>query len=114
MRAYHIAAASVAMCSGLIFASYLKAAEINAGGQIAQMNRAGYLTVAETDPAPLYVPPRRPHQERPAVVAQMNRAQYAKPSAMTPKTAMTLPRRPFNPSALQPASAQMNRVLYDR
>lgn len=107
MRAYRIAVASVAMCSGLLMTSYLKAAEVDAQAPVAQMNRASYAAVAAAPS--VFVPPRRPHEMRqlPASVAQMNRANYVKPSGKAP-------RRPVPRPALEPVSAQMNRDIYDR
>lgn len=84
MLTYKIAMASVALCSALLLASYLKAAEV--------------------DPADLVKPP----------VAQMNRSLYTKPAETAPKPVVTLPRRPVSTHEPTPVSAQMNRVLYDR
>lgn len=111
MRAYQIAAASVAMCSGLLFASYLKAAEVDPVAPVAQMNRAGYAAMAGGDALPVFVPPRRPHdlREAPAAVAQMNRGLHAQPAPL-----LVLPRHPDDQRQYVPVSAQSNRVLYDR
>ncbi|MGL4279705.1 MAG: hypothetical protein ACRCS0_05010 [Albidovulum sp.] len=84
MLTYKIATASVTLCSGLLLASYLKAAEV--------------------EPAAALEPP----------VAQMNRALYIKPAEVAPKPVMTLPRRPITRHEPAPVSAQMNRVLYGR
>ncbi|MCA0272813.1 MAG: hypothetical protein LCH69_12215 [Proteobacteria bacterium] len=107
MRAYQIAAASVAMCTGLLFTSYLKAAEVDPQAPVAQMNRASYAAMAAAPS--VFVPPRRPQEMRqlPASVAQMNRAHYVKP-------AENAPLRPVPKPALQSVSAQMNRDIYDR
>ena len=84
MLTYKIATASVALCSTLLFASFIKAAEL--------------------DPQVTTKPP----------VAQMNRTHYVKPAEAEPKLVMTFPRRPVRKPEPAPVSAQMNRVLYDR
>ena len=109
MRAHHVAAGSMALCAGLLLTSYLKAAEADLSGHVAQMNRASYIRIAEGEAQPVYVPPRRPHQERRADVAQMNRGHYAKA-----KPVFLLPRRPDEQRQYMPAVAQSNRAIYDR
>lgn len=66
MSAYKIASLSIALCSGLLLASFLMAAESTTPAPYAQMNRASY-----DSPRP------------PVAIAQMNRAAYRKiaPSA---------------------------------
>lgn len=109
MRAYQIAAASMALCAGLLFTSYLKAAEVDLSGQSAQMNRANYARMAEGDAQPVYVPPRRPHNERRADVAQMNCGHYAKAEPV-----LLMPRRPDDQRQYIPVVAQSNRAIYGR
>lgn len=84
MLTYKIATASVALCSALLLASFVKAAEL--------------------DPQGVEKPP----------VAQMNRTSYVKPANEEPKLVMTFPRRPVRKPEPASVSAQMNRVHYDR
>jgi hypothetical protein len=111
MRAYQIAAASAVMCSSLLLTSYLKAAEVDEAGPVAQMNRASYAMRGESAASPMTALPRHPEDQRQYVaqVAQMNRGQYARPVPL-----LLLPRRPEDQRQYMPVVAQSNRALYDR
>lgn len=73
MSAYKIASMSIALCSGLLLASFLMAAESTAPVPHAQMNCASY-----HGPRPPVVALRtsRTDDRKIAPVAQMNRALY--------------------------------------
>ena len=78
MSAYKIASMSIALCSGLLLASFLMAAESSAPAPYAQMNRASY----DSSGRPVAVTRVKPAADRKiAPVAQMNRAFYHKVSA---------------------------------
>lgn len=109
MRVYRIVVASMALCSGLLFTSYLKAAEADAASPVAQMNRAAY--VQKADNRSIFAPPRRPLDVglRATVVAQMSPATYVRPELL-----LMVPHRPEDARQHLPVVAQSNRVLYDR
>ena len=103
MTAFKIAAASAVLCSGLLFTSFLMAAEEFVPQPYAQMNRAEY-----GRPAALMSP----------AVAQMNRAGYDTPAALPqqPDARFSLKVYAVLTGKVAPARAhaQMNRALYDR
>lgn len=108
MRAYQIVMASVAMCSGLLFTSYLKAAEADGASPVAQMNRATYLERSRADP--VFVPPRRAQSRLPDLTGAG--AGSLSPAGVSPK--VVLPRRPEDTRQFMPVVAQSNRLIYDR
>ena len=78
MSAYKIASMSIALCSGLLLASFLMAAESTTPAPHAQMNRASY----DSPGRPVAVTRmKRTGDRKIAPVAQMNRALYRKVSA---------------------------------
>lgn len=103
MTAFKIATASVVLCSGLLFTSFLMAAEDVIPRNYAQMNRAAY------DSPSVQAAPQ---------VAQMNRADYDRPATPPrhPGTRVTLRAYALLTGTTAPVqvSAQMNRALYDR
>jgi len=77
MSVFQIAAAAVALCSGLLIASYIMASQTDEPAPTAQMNRALYLKKVE--PAPVAQTRQRPlHRPAvpPAAGAQSNRSLY--------------------------------------
>lgn len=75
MSAYKIASMSIALCSGLLLASFLMAAESTEYVPHAQMNRASYH--GPRPPVPV-AQMNRAGDRKIAPVAQMNRALYRK------------------------------------
>ena len=75
MSAYKIASMSIALCSGLLLASFLMAAESTAPMPHAQMNRASYHSPR---PPVAVAQMNRAGDRKIAPVAQMNRALYRK------------------------------------
>lgn len=76
MSAYKIASISIALCSGLLLASFLMAAESTAPAPHAQMNRASY--EAHGGPVAVAQMNRAGYRRKIIHVAQMNRALYRK------------------------------------
>lgn len=77
MSAYQASAASVALCSGLLLASFIMAEQTAGPLPSAQMNRALY--VKKAAPEPVVGMPRRPVRVPvvfPVPAAQMNRSLY--------------------------------------
>ncbi len=77
MSVYQVAATAIALCFGLLLASFIMAEQTDEPAPTAQMNRALYAMKAT--PAPVAQMPRRPVRKPavlPAVSAQMNRSLY--------------------------------------
>ncbi len=77
MSMYRASAASVALCSGLLLASFIMAEQTADPVPSAQMNRTQYIKKAAPEPA--VGMPRRPVRvpvALPVPAAQMNRALY--------------------------------------
>jgi hypothetical protein len=78
MSVSQIATAAVALCSGLLLASFIMAEQADAPLPSAQMNRGNY---KKASPAPVVQMRHRPVTKRvalPVVSAQMNRSLYGK------------------------------------
>jgi hypothetical protein len=77
MSVYQVAATAIALCFGLLLASFIMAEQTDEPAPTAQMNRALYAKKAT--PAPVTQMLRRPVRKPavpPAVSAQMNRSLY--------------------------------------
>jgi hypothetical protein len=77
MSMFQVSAAAVALCTGLLLASFIMAAQADEPTPSAQMNRALYLK--KSAPAPVAQMQRRPARKPatlPVASAQMNRSLY--------------------------------------
>lgn len=103
MTVFKIATASVVLCCGLLFTSFLMAAEEFVLQPYAQMNRVGYQRPAALMSRPVAQMNRAGHPARAALPrqpgARVNLVVYAL------LTGTVVPTRVY---------AQMNRALYDR
>jgi hypothetical protein len=78
MSVFQIAAAAVALCSGLLLASFIMAGQTDAPLPSAQMNRGDYKKAGTAPVGQMRHRPVRKPVALPVVSAQMNRSLYGK------------------------------------